>query len=128
MSYYTIDDDDIDIDENEPARRRRRVRDADDDALMDDVGDVSDMEDSSELQRYAGPLREFLALDRTRKHVKKLFRSFLQEYRDVNNTATYVKAMETMVKLNKSSFEISYLTLSAQQPILAIWYVECSIT
>jgi DNA replication licensing factor MCM2 len=65
-----------------------------------------------------------LTLDATRHQVRRLIRSFIEDFKDDNNNRVYVIALEHMVKRNGMSFEINYLHLSRSTPILAIWLAD----
>ena len=108
-----------------PERRRRRIGGGMEDGDSDLLADEQEEEPIVNLEQYQGPLAEFLALDTTRRQVRRMIKSFLQDYRDpVSNSAVYVLAIDRMVKTNATSLEINYFHLSRTVPILAIWLAD----
>ena len=77
------------------------------------------------LEAFDVPLREWIAQGRTRRAIKKRFRSFLYEYQKQRGSPIiYIPKIKSMCASNKSSLEVSYVHICAKIPILAIWLAD----
>jgi len=126
--------------EDEPtpvARKKRRVIgrvDADGNPLTpassvagSDMGDgfMEEEEEVVNLDDYKGPLAEWIALESTRKEIRRRFRNFISEWKpEGEDVARYPSLMVAMGRENKASLEVSFLDLSSAIPVLAVWVAD----
>eukprot|EP01022_Parablepharisma_sp_SALTPOND_P000960 TRINITY_DN105340_c1_g1_i1.p1 TRINITY_DN105340_c1_g1~~TRINITY_DN105340_c1_g1_i1.p1 ORF type:complete len:621 (+),score=50.62 TRINITY_DN105340_c1_g1_i1:414-2276(+) len=98
-------------------RQRRRQREAEGD-MMDDGGDMLDMED------IKGKLSEWIRQPRAQKWLKRNFDFFLRNYKDENGGLVYEGRIHQMCKDNKQGLEITYTHLAEKAPTMALWVAE----
>ncbi len=114
-------------DEDEEARDRRRgafdQRRAQEGMMGLDGG--LEMEDEElNLEAYDVPLREWIAEDRTRREVKRRFRSLLEGSKDGNGRLRYMDSIRNMCAANLTSLEVHYEVLRQEQATLALWLMD----
>lgn len=134
-------------DDDEAARPRRRRREEPEDeeaaglgleAFLDEEGTDINLED------YTGPLAEWIATPAVSDEVKRRFKRFLTsfEWESASTaesqqssgasaaaapqlvTSRYSHRVRSMCRENRESLEVSYLHLSQDVPILAIWVAD----
>lgn len=97
-----------------------------DDREEDDEQDQNQyVETDVNLEAFDVPLREWIAQERTRREIKKRFRTFLRKYR-VNGAGSYIHQtkIKEMCLANRVSMHVSYVHLSENDAILAIWLAD----
>ena len=113
------DDDDGD-DLGRPSRRRRIARQA-----ADGVQYEEEEDGPFALDEFAGmPLRQWIENPRTAREIKKRFKHFLKTYNDEYGNNVYNERIVQMCSANLQSLEVSYIHLSREAPILAIWVAD----
>lgn len=111
-------------DEDEEARDRRRGMF---DQRRQQQLELEGMELEDEelnLEAYDVPLREWIAEDRTRREVKRRFRTLLEGSKDGSNRLRYMDAIRHMCAANMASLEVHYEVLREEQPTLALWLMD----
>ena len=77
------------------------------------------------LEAFDVPLREWIAQGRTRRAIKKRFRSFLNDFQKQKGSPNvYIPKIKAMCASNSSSLEVSYVHICHKIPILAIWLAD----
>ncbi|KAM3574659.1 hypothetical protein VYU27_003385 [Nannochloropsis oceanica] len=114
-------------DEDEEARDRRRgafdQRRAQE-GMMGLDGSLEVEDEDLNLEAYDVPLREWIAEDRTRREVKRRFRSLLEESKDGNGRLRYMDSIRNMCAANLRSLEVHYEVLRQEQATLALWLMD----
>jgi len=76
------------------------------------------------LEDFDGPLREWLDEDRVRREIKSRFKHFITGFSDNSGNAVYPELIKQMCQDNGCSLHVSYMHLSDDAAVLAIWLVE----
>ncbi|EGG23394.1 MCM family protein [Cavenderia fasciculata] len=131
-----IDDDEDDDDEQDDEARREKARarrlkkrkanikrEAEDMDEVDDLNNINpdikkEMSDDSDddeeiinLMDQKGSLREYLAMDATRRAVAKLFQTFLLTFASAKGKQIYVERIQTMCAKNEQSLLVNFTHL-----------------
>eukprot|EP00743_Colponemidia_sp_Colp-15_P001012 GILK01001118.1.p1 GENE.GILK01001118.1~~GILK01001118.1.p1 ORF type:complete len:891 (+),score=144.69 GILK01001118.1:49-2721(+) len=118
-------EDDDDEEESRRKRRRRERQQQRAEAAADGTLEPQDEDDEYySLEDYKGPVRQWLALERTQREVKRRFRKFLTDFQDAQGRVVYAEKIKSMCADNRQSLEISYTHLTQKVPILAIWVAD----
>jgi DNA replication licensing factor MCM2 len=114
-----LQDTDDEGSELEPSRQRRRMAER-------AAGEMDFDEDDIQfaLDDFDVPLKEWIAQERPRREIKKRFRNFIRMYLDEGHNNVYDERIRAMCAANEQSLEVSYLHLSRDAPLLAIWLAD----
>ena len=113
-------------DESDQIERTERGDGGDpDDSGDDGDGDGDGDEPQFPLEEQRGPLREWVCEEEPRQELLRRFRKFLITYPVENPRKNlYQERIRTMCAANGESLHVSYLDLSAQEPLLAVWVAD----
>ncbi len=106
---------------DEAYRARRRAR------AEEEEGGAEEAEADVErfnLDDFNVPLQEWIRHEPVRVEVRRLFRSFLDHFKDEAQARIHERAIDKMCAEGGQSLVVSYLNLSRFAPTLAIWLAD----
>lgn len=115
---------DDDEDDEGPSRgKRRRAAEM---AAMEDEPMEEEGEESIEIleDTKGRPVREWVQLAAPRREIKNRFKNFLRTFVDDAGNNVHYRLIQDMCSLNKSSFELNFLTLMSHCYVLAYFIPE----
>eukprot|EP00937_MAST-01D_sp_MAST-1D-sp2_P000663 g663.t1 len=115
------DDDEMELDTAHRDRRRRAENAAYE--MEDQIWD----EEGFALENFDCPLRTWIATDRPRREIKRRWRAFLTTFAGDQESPIHLAKIDTMCGANLQSLAVSYLHLSQDAPILAIWLADAPL-
>jgi len=119
-----------DEDEEERPRRRRREEPEPGDDSGATLEDILGEEDSGiNLEDYQGSLGDWIQTPAVREEIKRRFRNFLIHFDpeasdEAESSTKYSMIVRKMCTSNRESLPVSYMHLSKEVPILAIWVAD----
>ena len=115
-------------DEARDARRGRYRGDREEmDGYEDERGYNMEVieEEEVNLETFDVNLTDWIAEHRTQREIKKRFKNFLLQYTDpISGRVVHEESIRAMCSANMASLEISYMSLSNQEPLLSIWLAD----
>ncbi|OSX68679.1 hypothetical protein BU14_2398s0001, partial [Porphyra umbilicalis] len=85
---------------------------------------TADVDDGFTLERFEGPLREWLVQERPRREVRRRFATVLREATDGAGGSVYRSRIRSMAAANGQSLVVSYPHLAAADALLAVWVAD----
>merc|ERR1719474_1580621 len=92
--------------------------------MGDEFASQEQHENVVNLEDFDGPLREWLDEDRVRREIQNRFKHFVTGFTDCAGNAVYPEQIKLMCQDNGCSLSVSYMHLSDDVAMLAIWLVE----
>jgi DNA replication licensing factor MCM2 len=77
------------------------------------------------LEDYTVPLVEWIAMEPTRKEIKRRFRRLLFEFSDSGGNAIYPLKIQAMCADNKQSLPVSFQHISHMDTTIVLWLADC---
>ncbi|GAB0489902.1 hypothetical protein MMPV_001128 [Pyropia vietnamensis] len=85
---------------------------------------TADLDDGFVLERFNGPLREWLSQERPRREVRRRFATVLREAADGAGGSVYRSRIRAMAAANGQSLVVAYPHLAAADALLAVWVAD----
>lgn len=114
---------DINDDINFAQRRAKQHRHVDETDPLKELF-VTDTDNPVILQDQEGPASEFVERPEIRREITRKFMEFLINFKDQNEEPIYLNRIRQLALTNSISFEVSYVDLTKESPILALWLFE----